>query len=65
VVAGAPVDYLAWPVSKLREMLEGAPELHLKVQGVLGSDLVAKLRQGAHWAAHPSLADALHISGGG
>jgi len=63
VVAAAQVDYLAWPSSKLRWMLDGAPELHLKFQGVLGSDLVAKLRQGAQSAAHPSLVDALHTAG--
>jgi hypothetical protein len=28
--------------------------LHVKVQGILGSDLIAKLRREAHSAAHPS-----------
>ena len=49
-----PTDYLAWPVEALRAALEAAPMLHLKFQGVLGNDVVAKLRHRTFAAAHPS-----------
>jgi CRP-like cAMP-binding protein len=54
VVAGLPMTYLSWPAAKLRALLAASPALHVKVQGVLGSDLVAKLRREAMSAAHPS-----------
>jgi CRP-like cAMP-binding protein len=54
VVAGLPTNYLAWPVAKLRSLLSATPALHMKLQGILGSDLVAKLRREAQSAAHPS-----------
>jgi hypothetical protein len=54
VVAGSAVDYLAWPAEKLRAFLVAAPELHVKVQGILGCDVVAKLRQEGFATAHPS-----------
>ncbi len=55
VVAEAPTDYLAWPVPKLRALLANAPALHVKLQGVLGCDMVNKLRRDGLAAAHPSL----------
>jgi CRP-like cAMP-binding protein len=54
VVAGSPTDYLAWPAARLRVLLSASPELHVKMQGVLGCDLVEKLRYEAITAAHPS-----------
>lgn len=54
VVASAPTEYLAWPAAKLRSLLLTTPMLHVKVQGVLGCDLVGKLRLEAMTAAHPS-----------
>jgi len=54
VIASLPVDYLAWPADQLRALFEEAPQLHVKVQGVLGTDLVEKLRQEGYSAAHPS-----------
>jgi CRP-like cAMP-binding protein len=54
VVANVPTDYLAWPVPKLRAMLSASPALHVKVQGILGNDLISKLRREAISAAHPS-----------
>ncbi len=55
VVASLPTTYLSWPVAKLRTLLATTPGLHLKIQGVLGSDLVGKLRHNAIANAHPSL----------
>jgi hypothetical protein len=64
VVATSPTDYLAWPAAKLRAFLHATPMLHVKLQGILGADLVAKLRREAHSAAHPSgLFDALREAG--
>jgi hypothetical protein len=64
VIAAAPTDYLAWPAAKLRAFLHATPMLHVKLQGILGADLVAKLRREAHSAAHPSgLFDALREAG--
>jgi hypothetical protein len=54
VAASAPTEYLAWPAGKLRTLLFTTPMLHVKVQGILGCDLVDKLRLGAMTAAHPS-----------
>jgi CRP-like cAMP-binding protein len=54
VAAGLPTHYLAWPAGKLRSLLSATPALHLKMQGILGSDLVDKLRREAMSAAHPS-----------
>jgi hypothetical protein len=54
VVAGEPTDYLSWPVAKLRALLANSPALHVKVQAILGTDLVAKLRHDGHAVAHPS-----------
>ena len=54
VTAGGPTSYLSWPVAKLRSLLANAPELHVKVQAILGSDVVGKLRREGHAAAHPS-----------
>jgi CRP-like cAMP-binding protein len=54
VVAAAPTTYLFWPVTALRELLTAMPALHLKMQGVLGSDLVGKLRRHSVANAHPS-----------
>lgn len=54
VVTGAVTDYLAWPAEKLRQMLAMNPGLHVKVQSILGGDMVAKLRREAISAAHPS-----------
>ena len=47
VVAVEPTEYLSWPIAKLRTMLNTAPQLHVKLQSVLGADLVAKLRADA------------------
>ena len=54
VVAAMPIDYLSWPVVELRAMLVASPMLHLKFQGILGSDVVAKLRHRTFATAHPS-----------
>ena len=54
VVARLPLDYLSWPADKLREFLRDNPDIHVKVQGILGADLVEKLRREGFSAAHPS-----------
>jgi CRP-like cAMP-binding protein len=54
VVAALATEYLAWPTQKLRALLASSPALHVKLQGILGSDLIVKLRREAHSAAHPS-----------
>ncbi len=54
VVARLPMDYLCWPVPTLREFLRDNPQIHVKVQGILGTDLVEKLRREGFSAAHPS-----------
>lgn len=54
VVTVTPTEYLTWPVERLRELLNQSPDLHVKVQGILGNDLVEKLRQESMDAAHPS-----------
>lgn len=54
VIANLSVDYLAWPADQLRTLFEDAPQLHVKVQGILGTDLVEKLRQEGYASAHPS-----------
>jgi CRP-like cAMP-binding protein len=54
VVAQLPLGYLAWPVDQLRTLFHDAPQIHVKFQGVLGSDLVEKLRHEGISAAHPS-----------
>ncbi len=54
VVSEATTHFLAWPAQQLRELLAATPALHVKVQGILGCDVVAKLRQGGLASAHPS-----------
>lgn len=54
VVAADVVEYLSWPVAKLRDFLDETPHLHVKVQGILGVDLVGKLRREGFANAHPS-----------
>ena len=54
VSAAMTTEYLAWPTAKLRALLAASPALHVKLQGVLGSDLIVKLRREALSAAHPS-----------
>jgi hypothetical protein len=54
VAAAEATDYLAWPATKLRALLTASPALHVKVQGILGCDVVAKLRQEGFATAHPS-----------
>ena len=54
VIANLPLDVLSWPVDKLRALFEDAPQLQIKVQGILGADLVEKLRREGFSAAHPS-----------
>lgn len=54
VIAGIPVDYLSWPTKELRDFLRDNPQIHVKVQGILGVDLVEKLRREGFSAAHPS-----------
>lgn len=54
VVAHETVDYLAWRTGRLRAVLAATPALHVKVQGILGRDLVRKLHDEAVSAAHPS-----------
>jgi hypothetical protein len=48
------VEYLAWPATELRSLFETSPQLHVKFQGILGVDLVEKLRQEGYASAHPS-----------
>ncbi len=54
VVTNIPTEYLAWPVEKLRLLFEQSPQIHVKVQGILGADVVDKLRKEGLIAAHPS-----------
>ncbi|QEG36550.1 cyclic nucleotide-binding domain-containing protein [Bythopirellula goksoeyrii] len=54
VVTVLPTEYLSWPVEKLRTLFENSPQLHMKVQGILGADVVDKLRKEGIIAAHPS-----------
>jgi len=54
VIASLPVEYLAWPAGKLRSLFAANPQLHVKMQGILGIDLVEKLRQEGYATAHPS-----------
>ena len=54
VIARTPLDYLALPVDELRSLFQDAPQIHVKVQGILGTDLVEKLRHEGFSAAHPS-----------
>jgi len=54
VVASLRVDYVAWPADQLRELFEDVPQIHVKVQGILGTDLVKKLRLEGYASAHPS-----------
>lgn len=54
VIASVPVEYLAWPADTLRDFFKDNPQIHIKVQGILGTDLVEKLRKEAFSAAHPS-----------
>jgi len=64
VVADAPIEYLAWTAPKLRTLLAESPGLHVKVQGILGNDLIAKLRQKGVATAHPSRLMSALRSGG-
>jgi len=54
VIASLRVEYLAWPVDQLKALFEDAPQLQVKVQGILGTDLVEKLRLEGYASAHPS-----------
>ena len=54
VIANYAVEYLAWPAERLRALFESSPHLHVKFQGILGVDLVEKLRQEGFASAHPS-----------
>ncbi|MCG8450366.1 MAG: popeye domain-containing protein [Pirellulales bacterium] len=54
VTANVPMEYLSWPADILKEFFEESPQIHIKVQGVLGADLVEKLRREGFSAAHPS-----------
>ena len=54
VVTSIPTEYLSWPVDKLRALFHNSPQLHMKVQGILGADVVDKLRKEGLIAAHPS-----------
>jgi hypothetical protein len=54
VVARDATDYLAWPVEKLRALLNESPALHQKLLGALGNDLAEKLRREAGAAGPPS-----------
>lgn len=54
VVTSIPTEYLAWPVEKLHLLFNNSPQLHMKVQGILGADVVDKLRKEGIIAAHPS-----------
>ena len=47
VIAAAAIDYLAWPAEELRVLLADSPQLHIKVHGILGVDLVGKIRREA------------------
>lgn len=54
VVTRLPVEYLSWDVDSLRAYFDESPQLHAKMQGILGVDLVGKLRREGFAAAHPS-----------
>ncbi|WP_218932286.1 cyclic nucleotide-binding domain-containing protein [Adhaeretor mobilis] len=55
VIAQTELQVLSWPLDKLRDFLVEYPQIHFKLRGVLGTDLVEKLRQRGHADAHPSL----------
>ncbi|MEM9353623.1 MAG: cyclic nucleotide-binding domain-containing protein [Planctomycetota bacterium] len=63
VTARVPLDYRAWPADKLRKLLRDQPEVHVKIHGILGADLVEKLRREGFSAAHPSKLMDLYRSG--
>jgi hypothetical protein len=46
VVADGEVDVVRWSVAELRAMREASPQLWVKVQSVLGRDLVEKMARG-------------------
>ncbi len=54
VYTSLPLEYVAWPVDELKELFRENHALHVKVQGILGVDLVEKLRQEGYATAHPS-----------
>ena len=54
VIAQLPLDYLSWQTDNFRDFLRDNPQIHVKVQGILGTDLVEKLRREGFNAAHPS-----------
>ncbi|MEM8945682.1 MAG: cyclic nucleotide-binding domain-containing protein [Planctomycetota bacterium] len=54
VIASLTVEYLAWPADELKSLFRTNPVLHVKTQGILGVDLVEKLRQEGYATAHPS-----------
>lgn len=54
VHASLDVECLAWPVEKLKALFRENHVLHVKFQGILGVDLVEKLRQEGYATAHPS-----------
>lgn len=55
VIAKTHMDVLSWPLEKLRPFLLDNSQIHFKLRGVLGNDLVEKLRHRGFAAAHPSL----------
>lgn len=55
VFANITTRVLSWPVDQLQKLLNDSPELHVKVQSILGTDLAAKLRKDGVTPGHPSL----------
>ena len=55
VSAVISTEVLSWPVQKLRELLHDKPQLHVKIQNILGTDLAAKLRKDGAAPGHPSV----------
>jgi len=55
VVAKSNLHVLSWPLDKLHPFLVDEPEIHFKLRGVLGTDLVEKLRHRGFATAHPSV----------
>lgn len=54
VIVSLPAEYVCWPINDLNNLFRDDRALHVKVQGILGVDLVEKLRHEGYATAHPS-----------
>jgi hypothetical protein len=48
VLADTPVEYIAWNIGRLRRWQREQPARWIKLQSVLGHDLIEKLKHGSH-----------------